>query len=129
LLVAELNRLYKAEPALHATDTVPEGFRWAVGDDMDRSVYGFIRQTADGREQLLVLSNMTPVPREGYRIGVPRGGYWRELLNTDAAVFGGSNLGNGGGASTEDVESHGQPASLVLTLPPLATIVLKAAAD
>ncbi len=127
-VVAELNRVYAAERALHATDSVPEGFRWAVGDDMDRSVYGFVRQTADGSEQILVLCNMTPVPREGYRIGVPRSGYWREMLNTDAAIFGGSNLGNGGGASTEGVESHGQAASLVLTLPPLATIVLKAPA-
>ncbi len=126
LLVADLNRLYTSEPALHATDSVPEGFAWAVGDDDDRSVYGFVRQTADGSEKLLVLCNMTPVPREGYRIGVPVAGHWREVLNTDAATFGGSNLGNGGGASTEDVGSHGQACSLVLTLPPLATLVLKA---
>ncbi len=126
LLVADLNRLYCSEPALHATDSVPEGFAWAVGDDDDRSVYGFVRQTADGSEKLLVLCNMTPVPREGYRIGVPVAGHWREVLNTDAATFGGSNLGNGGGASTEDVGSHGQACSLVLTLPPLATVVLKA---
>ena len=127
-LVADLNRLYAAEAALHGTDSVPEGFRWAVGDDADRSVYGFVRQTADGRERLLVVCNMTPVPRAGYRIGVPQAGYWRELLNTDAAVYGGSNLGNGGGAATEDVGSHGEPVSLSLTLPPLATLVLKAPA-
>ena len=125
-LVADLNRLYVAEGALHATDSVPEGFRWAVGDDTDRSVYGFVRQTADGAERMLVLSNMTPVPRADYRIGVPQAGYWREVLNTDAAVYGGSNLGNGGGAVTEEVESHGQAVSLSVTLPPLATIVLKA---
>ncbi len=68
---------------------------------------------------------MTPVPRERYRVGVPAAGHWREVLNTDAGVFGGSNLGNGGGASTEEVGAHGQAASLVLTLPPLATVVLK----
>jgi 1,4-alpha-glucan branching enzyme len=128
LLIGDLNRLYCSEPALHATDSLPEGFAWAVGDDADRSVYGFLRQTGDGSERLLVLCNMTPVPREDYRVGVPVAGHWREVLNTDAAVFGGGNLGNGGGTSTEEVGSHGQAASLVLTLPPLATVVLKAPA-
>ncbi len=76
---------------------------------------------------MLVVCNFTPVPRHGYRLGVPSGGGWTEILNTDAESYGGSNLGNGGGVGAEDVPSHDQPASVVLTLPPLATVVLRAA--
>jgi 1,4-alpha-glucan branching enzyme len=75
---------------------------------------------------VLVVCNFTPVPREGYRIGVPRPGRWGEVLNTDAGLYGGSNMGNGGGLETEPVGSHGEAQSLVLTLPPLATIMLRA---
>ena len=100
-LTADLNRLYAGEPALHATDADPAGFRWAVGDDTQNSVFAFIRQTADERSQLLVVSNMTPVPRHDYRIRVPKSGTWHEVLNTDAGVYGGSGVGNGGGATTE----------------------------
>ena len=124
-LVADLNRLYVGEPALHATDTRPEGFRWAVADDAANSVYAFTRQTLDGSSTLLVVSNMTPVPRHGYRVGVPRAGRWREVLNTDAGVYGGGHLGNDGGVTSEEVPAHGQAASLNLLLPPLATVVLR----
>ena len=122
-LIGDLNRLYAAEPALHATDSEPEGFRWAGPDDAENSVYAFFRQVPHGGERLLVLSNMTPVPRTDYRVSVPDAGYWREVLNTDAGGYGGGNLGNGGGVATEDSGEGG--ASLRLTLPPLATVVLK----
>ncbi|PND35261.1 1,4-alpha-glucan branching enzyme [Achromobacter pulmonis] len=121
-LVADLNRLYQALPALHATDADPAGFAWAVLDDADNSVVAFVR--GDGRSHLLAVSNFTPVARHGYRIGVPRAGRWAEALNTDAADYGGSGQGNLGGASTGDTPAHGQPQALSLTLPPLSTLFL-----
>ena len=125
-LVADLNRLYRGGPAFHATDTQPDGFRWAVSDDSANSVFAYVRRTIDGTEHYLVVSNMTPVPRSSYRIGVPVEGYWTEVLNTDAGLYGGSNLGNGGGVSTEAIPAHGQDMSLNLTIPPLATVVFRA---
>ncbi|WP_206958400.1 1,4-alpha-glucan branching protein GlgB [Trinickia acidisoli] len=125
-LVRDLNRLYAADPALHALDAEPGGFEWLVGDDNANSVFAYRRCDGAGRE-ITVVCNFTPVPRHGYRIGMQRPGWWSEVLNTDAAVYGGSNLGNGGGVVTEEVASHGKPQSAVLTLPPLATIVLRAA--
>jgi 1,4-alpha-glucan branching enzyme len=124
-LVRDLNRVYAAERALHARDFSPDGFRWIIGDDRAQSVYAYLRE-AESAAPVLVVCNFTPVPRDGYRIGVPVGGYWRELLNSDAAVYGGSGMGNGGGRMAEEVASHGEPASLLLTLPPLAVIVLRA---
>ena len=121
-LVGDLNRLYAAEPAVHATDSDPEGFRWAGPEDAENSVFAFFRQIPHGGERLLVVSNMTPVPRTGYRVDVPEAGYWREVINTDAGGYGGGNLGNGGGAEAESADGT---AWLRLTLPPLATIVLK----
>ncbi len=121
-LTADLNRLYTSEFALHGTDADPAGFRWAVADDRQNSVFAFIRQTADERSHLLVVSNMTPVPRHDYRITVPKPGSWHEILNTDADVYGGSGVGNGGGVETDQFGG----ASLSLTIPPLATIILRA---
>jgi 1,4-alpha-glucan branching enzyme len=115
-LVGDLNRLYSGEPALHATDTDPNGFRWAIADDQNNSVLAYERVASDGRV-LLVVVNMTPVPRHGYRVPVSRNGVWYELLNTDAEIYGGSNVGNGGEVSSDG--SH-----LILTLPPLGTLVL-----
>jgi 1,4-alpha-glucan branching enzyme len=89
-------------------------------------VFAFLRQGNDEAKLILVVSNMTPVPRQGFRIGVPRPGYWRELLNTDAAVYGGSNIGNAGGLDTEARPMHGEAQSLNLTLPPLSTLFLSA---
>ena len=126
-LMADLNRLYAGEPALHATDADPAGFRWAVGDDAQNSIFAFIRQTADEGSQLLVVSNMTPVPRHDYRIRVPKSGTWHELLNTDAGLYGGSGVGNGGGVATDPVE-HEEGGWLSLAIPPLATIVLRSPA-
>lgn len=123
-LVRDLNGLYRRETALHERDSVSTGFRWVVGDDTANSVFAFLRFGNDARRTVLVVCNMTPVPRMGYGIGVPRPGYWRELLNTDAGVYGGSNMGNAGGISSVAASTHGEAQTLFLTLPPLATIFL-----
>jgi 1,4-alpha-glucan branching enzyme len=124
-LVRDLNMLYAHEPALHKLDSDPRGFEWIVGDDNGNSVFAFRRTDAEGRE-LVVICNMTPVPRHGYRVGLPRGGRWSEILNSDAAIYGGSNTGNGGVIHADDHPSHGKQQSAALTLPPLAAIVLRA---
>jgi 1,4-alpha-glucan branching enzyme len=125
LLIRDLNRAYRAEPALHAHDADPAGFQWLIANDRDNSVYAFLRIAPDNAPPILAVSNFTPVPRQAYRIGVPHAGYWREIVNTDAAAYGGANIGNGGGVQTNDVPSHSQAQSLALTLPPLATLYLK----
>jgi 1,4-alpha-glucan branching enzyme len=125
-LVRDLNRVYRAEPSLHARDTEPGGFRWMVGDDRANSVFAYQRFGADGSAPILVVCNMTPVPRRHYRIGVSRAGGWREILNTDSQFYGGSNVGNDGAVYTVESPSHGEPQLLELTLPPLATIMLRA---
>ena len=124
-LVRDLNGLYRREPALHQGDCDPAGFRWVVIGDAENSVYAYLRQPLDGGKPALVVCNMTPVPRQAYRLGVPCGGVWTEIMNTDAAEYGGSNLGNGGRAFAEDAGSHDLPFSLALTLPPLATVVFR----
>ncbi|WP_230532778.1 1,4-alpha-glucan branching protein GlgB [Microvirga roseola] len=124
-LVRDLNRIYISEPALHATDADPDGFAWAVVDDSANSVFAMLRSSPDRKAMILAVSNMTPVPRVGYRIGVPEAGMWREILNTDAEMYGGGNIGNGGAVSTEGIASHGHETSLSLTLPPLSTIMLR----
>jgi 1,4-alpha-glucan branching enzyme len=121
-LVTDLNHLYRGHRALHARDPDPNGFRWVVGDDTANSVFAFLRYGPDSLMPVLVVCNMTPIPRHHYRIGVPRIGFWREVLNTDAAFYGGSNMGNQGGAHTQPHPMHGEAQSLDLTLPPLATL-------
>lgn len=121
-LVADLNHLYAALPALHALDCDPDGFRWVVGDDRGNSVLAYLR--SDRRQWVLAVCNFTPVVREGYRIGVPAAGRWRECLNTDAATYGGGNQGNAGGVHAEPIAAHGMAHSLVLRLPPLTTLLL-----
>jgi 1,4-alpha-glucan branching enzyme len=123
-LVRDLNRLYGAEPSLHATDSDPSGFTWVVGDDRANSVYAFFRTSGTGAP-LLVVCNMTPVLRHGYRIGVSRPGRWLEVANTDSRFYGGSDLGNDGAVHAVDHPSHGQSHSLQLTLPPLAAVILR----
>ncbi|UFN47285.1 1,4-alpha-glucan branching protein GlgB [Roseomonas sp. OT10] len=130
-LVRDLNRAYRGWPALHRFDAEPRGFRWVIGDDADQSVFAYLREGEGGEAPVLVVCNLTPVPRQGYRIGVPgwRHGegdvtWWREVLNTDALDYGGSGVGNGGGVAAEPLPSHGEGRSLLLTLPPLATLVL-----
>jgi 1,4-alpha-glucan branching enzyme len=123
-LVRDLNALYRRETALHLRDFVPTGFRWVIGDDSANSVFAFLRFGDDDHRMVLVVCNMTPLPRADYGIGVPRPGYWRELLNTDAGIYGGSNTGNAGGIASVATSMHGEAQSLFLTLPPLATIFL-----
>jgi 1,4-alpha-glucan branching enzyme len=100
------------------------GFQWLIGDDATNSVYAYMRWSKEG-EPLLVVANLTPVPREGYRVGVPFEGTWVELLNSDAETYAGSNMGNGGGVHTEPEKAHGMPVSVSLSLPPLAVLILK----
>ncbi len=123
-LVRDLNTIYREVPALHQLDCDPSGFEWIDHGDDDRSIFAFLRKGLDGTPPALVIANMTPVVRENYRIGVPLDGAWRERLNSDAEGYGGSNVGNGGQVTARHEESHGLPQSLVLTLPPLATLIL-----
>jgi 1,4-alpha-glucan branching enzyme len=123
-VLRDLNTLYRGVPALHQGDCDPAGFRWVVIDDSGNSVFAYLRSPLDGGAPALVVCNFTPVPRFGYRLGVPQAGAWRECMNTDAAVYGGSNLGNGGRVWAEQSPMHDLPAALSLTLPPLATLVL-----
>ena len=123
-LVRDLNRLYAGEPSLHRLDADAAGFSWIVGDDTANSVFIFMRH-APGSAPLLCALNATPVPRYGYRVGVPQGGRWREVLNTDAGIYGGGNLGAGGHVQAAPHGVHGQPHALELVLPPLAVVVLK----
>jgi len=123
-LVRDLNHAYRSVPALHQQDCDPQGFEWLELHDSDQSVLAFMRRAVDG-SVALVACNFTPVPRYDYRIGVPFDGYYRERINTDAAIYGGGNIGNGGGVAAEPFPSHGRPSSLRLTLPPLATVILE----
>nr|WP_228255861.1 1,4-alpha-glucan branching protein GlgB [Pollutimonas thiosulfatoxidans] len=123
-VVRDLNALYRSTPALHGSDAVPAGFAWIIGDDQDNSVFAFLRR--HGGQTALVVSNMTPVPRIAYRIGVPQAGRWKECLNTDAGSYGGSNMGNMGAVATSGHPSHGYDQSLALVLPPLSTLIFVA---
>jgi 1,4-alpha-glucan branching enzyme len=123
LWVRDLNALMGREPALHRRDHEKGGFRWSVVDDAEQSVLAFLR-FADQGPAVAVISNFTPVPRDNYRIGLPAPGRWREALNSDATVYGGSGMGNFGAVTARPKPSHGWPCSAALTLPPLATIYL-----
>jgi 1,4-alpha-glucan branching enzyme len=123
--VADLNRLYRAEPALHELDCQPAGFEWVDCHDADQSVVCFLRRGKRGSEVFLMAFNFTPVPRTSYRIGVPRGGTWREVLNSDAREYGGSGWGNLGGVEAAPAPFHGRPCSINVTLPPLAVVFFK----
>ena len=123
--ISELNRLYQREPALHERDTGGNGLEWIVADDVENSVYAFVRHGQDIGAELLAVFNATPVPRFNYRIGLTRRGLWSEVINTDGEGFGGSNHGNFGSVDVAPVPAHGRPFSLNLTLPPLGALVLK----
>ncbi|MBE1161811.1 1,4-alpha-glucan branching protein GlgB [Dyella sp. 7MK23] len=125
-LVSDLNRLLYHEPALHRRDHQPDGFSWVVGDDTHASVYAFLRYGGEGTAPMLVVCNFTPEVRNDYRIGVPEGGVWHEVCNTDSDYYGGSNVGNGGEVRAQDIPSRGHRQSLNLRLPPLATLILRA---
>ena len=122
--VEDLNRLYRTEPALHARDFDAAGFEWVDGADAEGSVISYLRKAGDG-STLLIVANFTPVPRDDYLVGVPKAGHWRERLNSDACLYGGSGVGNQGGANTVPVAAHGRFQSLNLRLPPLGILVLQ----
>lgn len=122
---AELNRVYREEPALHELDFDPAGFSWVDANDAENSVLSFIRIGKSTADIILAVFNFTPVPREGYTIGVPDGGYWREILNSDAEHYGGSGQGNYGGVEALPEPWHGRQYSLKLQLPPLSMVLLK----
>ena len=124
-LVNDLNHLYAAEPALHQVEFDWHGFEWIDANDSDNSVLSFIRRGKNPEDLIVAIINATPVVRGGYRLGVPNPGLYREIMNTDAAHYGGSNVGNMGGQQSADVPAQGRPNSLVLTLPPLAAVYLK----
>lgn len=124
-LVADLNRIYRNEAALHSVDLRPEGFEWVDCHDAHESTLSFLRKSAAGDEVILAALNFTPVPRFGRRVGVPRQGFWKELINSDAREYGGSGQGNQGGVHAEPIPSHGRPFSVRLTLPPLGAVILK----
>jgi 1,4-alpha-glucan branching enzyme len=124
-LVADLNRVMRSEPALHRRDFSGEGFEWVETNDAAHSVIVFLRKPAGEGALLLVACNFTPVPRENYRVGVPEGGYWREILNSDAKTYDGAGWGNLGGVQAAPVAASGRPRSLSLTLPPLSTVVMR----
>jgi len=127
-LVSDLNNLYRTERALFEQDASSEGFEWIVGDDVQNSVFCYLRKSADGAG-LVVIINMTPVGRDRYRIGFPREGRYREVFNSDAAIYGGANRGNLGGTLAGPVPSHGRHASAELYLPPLSALIFKPEGD
>jgi 1,4-alpha-glucan branching enzyme len=126
--IEDLNRLYRSEPALYELDTHPAGFEWIDCNDAPGSVVSCLRKGRSTNDVLLIVCNFTPVARLNYRVGVPRGGFWREIRNSDAQDYGGVGYGNLGGVEAAPVPCHGRPHSLNLTLPPLATVFFKSEA-
>jgi 1,4-alpha-glucan branching enzyme len=126
-LIRDLNALYRDEPALWEVDFSHEGFSWLEPNDALNNVFAFMRLSRDGERQLVCIANLSPVPREGYRVGLPRGGEWREVLNTDSTFYGGGGIGNMGAVTTEERGWHEQPYSASLTLPPLSVLWLRPA--
>jgi len=124
--IGDLNGAYRAHRALHVYDCEARGFQWLEGNDRDGSTLAYLRLGDDQDPPVLVVANFTPVPREGYRVGVPRGGFWKEILNSDADLYGGGGIGNRGGMEAEGVAWHGRDQSLVITVPPLAVVVFVA---
>ena len=125
LLVRDLNRLYTSEPVLGANDFNSEGFRWVACHDADASVIAYLRSDPFQMTFFLVVGHFTPTQRSGYRVGVPRKGFWREVINTNSQYYGGSGVGNNGGVKAEAIAAHGFDHSVSLTLPPNSTTILK----
>jgi len=123
--IKDLNSIYRSEPALYENDFDWAGFAWIDANDSDNSVFSFVRNAKSSDEFIAVVSNFTPVPRYNYRLGVSKPGFYKEILNSDSEHYWGSNVGNDGGCQSEDIPAHGRAQSLSLTLPPLATIMLK----
>jgi len=124
-LIGDLNYLYRTEKCLYETDFSPAGFSWIQCDDSTNSVFAFQRNTEDGAEHVIVIANFTPVPRDRYRIGVPKASFYNEIINSDAEIYGGSNTGNAGGVYSEKISSHGMSHSITLNLPPLGLLIMK----
>jgi len=125
--VRDLNTLYRGEPLLYETDFDPAGFEWVDCKDFQRSIISFLRRSRNREDQLLFVCNFTPVVRQNYRVGAPSEGFWKEILNSDAPLYGGSGQGNFGGLSTVPLPIHGRPFSLNMTLPPLGIVVFRLA--
>jgi len=123
--VEDLNHVYRREPALYEVDSDPAGFEWVDCSDSDQSVLTFLRKGQATDDVVLVACNFTPVPRANYRIGVPRGGYWHEIANSDAAQYWGGNWGNMGGVEASPVSHHGRPWSVSVTLPALSILFFR----
>ena len=123
-LVRDLNRAYRELPGLYRRDCDPAGFQWIDGGDVEGNVFSFLRLAEDDEKPVAVICNMAPVLREGYRLGLPQGGRWREVLNSDATGYGGTGSGNGGFVTADGEGWHGRPVSASLTLPPLSTLIL-----
>jgi 1,4-alpha-glucan branching enzyme len=123
--VRDLNTFYRGELTAHQLDCNAAGFEWVDCDDYQASVISFLRKRHHDSGSLLYVCNFTPVLRPAYRVGVPAGGYWQEALNSDAAIYGGSGMGNAGGVEASDIAHHGKPYSLEITLPPLATVIFR----
>jgi 1,4-alpha-glucan branching enzyme len=127
--VQDMNRLYREKPALHQLDFEAHGFRWVDANDSEQSVLSFLRRGRDPGQQMLAAFNFTPVPRHGYRLGVPEGGFWREVLNSDADIYGGGGQGNLGGVQSEPTPWHGMPNQLTVSIPPLGAVFFEKSAD
>jgi 1,4-alpha-glucan branching enzyme len=123
--VKDLNRIYATEPALYEVDFSWEGFQWIDFRDVDNSIVSFVRFSKEKQECVVVVANFTPVPRSGYRVGVPVSGYYTELLNSDSGHYGGSNMGNAGGLLSEPTPWQEQPHSMLITVPPLGVMYFK----
>jgi 1,4-alpha-glucan branching enzyme len=123
--VRDLNHTYQRERSLYEVDFEPAGFCWIDCHDNENSIVSFIRRARDAQDFTVMVVNFTPVPRAGYRIGVPEGGWYRELLNSDSVLYGGSNTGNGGGVMAEPRPAHGFDHSLSIVVPPLAFLLFK----
>jgi 1,4-alpha-glucan branching enzyme len=123
--VRDLNRLYASQPAMYEVDFHYSGFEWVDFRDAESSIIAFLRRAADPSDYVLFCCNFTPIPRTGYEFGVPEEGFYREILNTDSEIFGGSNLGNGGMVSSNPKPRHGREHSIAVTLPPLAVVAFR----
>jgi 1,4-alpha-glucan branching enzyme len=123
--VKDLNRLYRSEPALYQKDFTGDGFEWVDLHDSENSVISFLRRGENPEDIVLVVCNFTPMPRHKYRLGVPVGGFWEEIFNSDGAEYGGSGWGNFGGVEAQARESHWREYSLLLSIPPLGVVYLR----
>src|SRR5258708_34841032 len=124
-MVKELNCMYRREPSLHQVDDDYSGFEWIDFRDSEASAISFVRFAKDRSDFIVFCCNFTPVPRHDYRLGVPAPGVYREIFNSDADMFGGSNVGNNGSVVADEFGCHGRPASLRVTLPPLGVVAFK----